>query len=243
MLVDALTLATALNELSGGRCTAPVAEERVRREGIHHVADVDGVLGLDPLHLIPLRIALARVEARFAGTQWLLLLPRPGRLAGLRGPADVTSLALEAGVIVVAADGGPGWVPFQVGPAVQWRIVDTARPLTPPTPTEAARTLASVITDAAGGLASLGVAAGTRPRVERASLPPGYPTGSASLLERALVVLAAARAGLDAQSEVVSSYAVLGREGHLRELQDAALDAVSAAASWPSRAMQSEVGR
>ncbi|HSN44506.1 MAG TPA: hypothetical protein VLR88_10685, partial [Propionibacteriaceae bacterium] len=248
-----------LNELSGGRCTAPEAEELIRGKhvsgeegpgpstspdpGIHHVADVDGVLGLDPLHLTPLRIALARVEARFAGTQWLLLLPRPGRLAGLRGPAEVTTLALEAGAIVVASDGGPGWIPLQVGPAIQWRVVDVQRPLAPPTPSEASRAFASIVIEAAGGLASLGATAGTRPRSAPLLLPRGYPTMSASLLDRALTVLTAYRAGMDAQSEIVSSFAVLGREGHLRELRDAALDAVSAAASWPSRAMQSEVGR
>lgn len=240
MLADVITLTTTLNELSAGRCTAPGAEDRIRGQVIHHVADGEGVLGLDPLHLVPLRLALARVEARMAGTQWLLLLPRPGRLAGLRGPSQVTEQALDAGAIVLASDGTAGWIPFRVGPAIQWRIVRAERPLAPATPAEAARILSSTMAEAAGDLAAAGAAAGRRPNPDRGRLPGGYSPRSASLLDRALLVLAAARAGLDAQGEIVTAHAALGREGHLRELQDAALDAVSAAASWPEWAMRSE---
>lgn len=243
VLADALNLTTTLNELSAGLCTAPEAEARIRGSRIHHVADLDGVLGLDPLHLVGLRLALARTETRFAQTQWLLLLPRPGRLGGLRGPADVTSLALDAGAIVLASDGRLGWIPLAVGPAIQWRLVRAERPMVPPLPREATGAFAAVLAEEGAGLASLGVRAGRRPRIECLALPAGYPARSASLLERASVVLAAASAGLDAQTEIVTSHSVLGRELHLRRLADAALDAVSAAASWPSWAMESEPSR
>ena len=63
----------------------------------HHVHDPDEVLGLfehDPLSSVPIRMALARIshDPRDIPVLWGLLLPVPGQLAGLRGPAQVLSL-------------------------------------------------------------------------------------------------------------------------------------------------------
>ncbi|MEL4357233.1 MULTISPECIES: hypothetical protein [unclassified Luteococcus] len=243
MLDACLRLATGLNRLSEGRITAPELEAAVRADGTpHHVHDPDGLLCLDavardPLTSVPLRLALARLDRTPA--VWALLLPRPGHPAGLRGPTEVTRAALEAEAVVLTHDGSLAWLGQQVGGGVQWRLARAERPLPPPDPREQARHFSRLVADAASALAGLDLTAGSRPGEVRApALGAGYPSRSQTLLDRAWLMLTAVDAALTAQPEVLHSHAVLTRERHLRELADAALDAVSAAASWPERALE-----
>lgn len=248
MLDDCLALVSALNALAEGRATAPDAELAVRGQSPHHVHDPDGVLGLDPLAQVPLRLALARVDhGRLPGVAgdgqqaepvWALLLPRPGRMAGLRGPVELNRLALAAGAVVTTHDGAVAWFGQRVGEGVQWRVGRLERPLPPPDPREAARQLGGVVAAGTRGLAALGVVAGARPAAGHApALGAHYPERSQLLLDRAWLLLAAGEQALAAQPEVLYSHAVLVRETHLRELVGTALDAVSAAASWPQRSL------
>ncbi|MEL4504045.1 hypothetical protein AAEX63_04595 [Luteococcus sp. H138] len=244
MLDVSLRLATTLNRLASGRTNAPDAEQVVRGDGTpHHVVDPDGLLGLDPLRAVPLRLALARLEHGRLGSPnptegatpvWALLLPRPGRPAGLRGPADFTRAALECESVVLTHDGTLAWLGERVGGGVQWRLARADRPLPPPDPRECARQFSRTVAQAASVLSELDLAVGARPgEVHAPVLGEGYPSRSQTLLDRAWLVLLAVDAALASQHEVLHSHAVLTRERHLRELADAALDAISAATSWP----------
>lgn len=240
MLESCLRLARTLNALSEGSLDAAHAEHLLRSSGgveaPHHVADPDGLLGLDPLAQVPLRQALARVDRD--GRTWALLLPRPGRMAGLRGPVALNREAVSLGAVVLPHDGGPAWLGRQVGHGVQWSVQRAERPVPPTDPREAARMFARRLAEASEALALLEHTAGDRPDPGHApSLGGHYPATSQKLLDRAWLVLAAVDAGLEAQHEVLHSHGVLTRERHLRELADVALDAVTAAASWPSRAL------
>ncbi|GAA1390554.1 hypothetical protein [Luteococcus peritonei] len=250
MLDLCLALCSSLNAMAEGRLTAPDAEALVRRGTAHHVHDPDQLLGLDPLAQVPLRLALARLAhggrpaagpggaIGSAPPVWALLIPRPGRMAGLRGPLQANRLALEAGAVVTTHDGSLAWFGQQVGEGVQWRLARLERPLPPPDPREAARSLTRLVGQGAQALAELGVVAGQRPDAIHAPvLGAHYPERSQLLLDRAWLLLAASEQALAAQSEVLHSHAVLVREKHLRELLEVALDAVSAAASWPQRSL------
>lgn len=248
MLDVSLRLATTLNRLASGRTNAPDAEQAVRAGGTpHHVADPDGLLGLDPLRSVPLRLALARLEHSPFGTAtgtaatpvWALLLPRPGRPAGLRGPVGLTRAALAAQAVVLTHDGSLVWLGEGIGGGVQWRLARANRPLPPPDPRETARHFSRLVAQSASALAGLELTAGQWPdELHPPVLGDGYPTRSQTLLDRAWTVLLAADAALASQHEVLHSHAVLMRERHLRELADAALDAISAAASWPEWALE-----
>lgn len=243
MFEDSLRLAVVLNALAERAISAPFAERALAGgETPHHVHDPEGLLGLDPVSAVPLRQALARLEHAPAGRArpaWALLLPRPGRMAGLRGPLEVNRAALDAGAVVMTHDGSLAWLGQRVGAGVQWRIALAERPLPPPDPREVARLLPRTIAQVAQELHGLDVTGGERPGPEPApELGDHYPAASQALVERAWTVLAAAEAGLAQQHEVLHSHAVLTRERHLRELADAALDAISASVSWPTRSME-----
>ena len=243
VLDECLRLTTVLDDLSAGRTNAPQAEARLQQGGRpHHVFDPDGLLGLDPIAQVPVRLALARIEhgqlSPGVRPVWALLLPRPGRMAGLRGPLEVNRAALGAGAAVMPHDGTLCWLGEQVGEGMQWRLARAERPFPPPDPREAARQLGAVLAGAASALAELDIAAGERPdEVHAPVLGPGFDERSQHLLDRAWLLLTTVDAALEAQSAVLHSHAVLTRERHLRELADAALDAISAAASWPSDAL------
>ncbi|EFT80954.1 hypothetical protein HMPREF9602_00308 [Cutibacterium acnes HL030PA2] len=135
MLEICCRLTCLLNDLCAGRTTAPHAEaELLRMAAAHHVHDPDETLGLsehDPLSSVPIRMALARISHVPHDTPvlWGLLLPAPGQLAGLRGPAQVNRAALDAGAVVVCHQGsttmpaGTAWIPHPVGSAMQWTVV------------------------------------------------------------------------------------------------------------------------
>lgn len=240
-LIEGLRLVSVLNAMTGSGLDAPRAEHllRVADDGepgrAHHVFDPAGVLGLEPERGTPVRIALGRVANTLPGERWSLLLPEPGRLAGLRGPAETNSAALETGVIVVAHSGGLGWLPRPIGPAMQWQLVAAERPLLPPTPSEATRALNEQILDAAKELAGLDSPAGTRPE-DAASLSLGrsYSPVNQKLLDRAMLWREASRAGRAASPQLLHSHGVMVRDEQLRLLDDICRQAISAAASWPA---------
>lgn len=241
-VLECLHLTSVLNAMAVGLIGAPQAEYalRIAPDGdsgrAHHAVDEEGLLGLDPDAGSPVRIVLARVAAVMPNQKWVLLLPRPGRLTGLRGPQTTNRLALDCGAIVVARGGGLAWLPRPVGPAMQWQLVAADAPLLPATPGEAARALNEQVLMAAQELGRLDAPAGRRPDdAASISLGPAYPAANQGLLDRALLWRAACRAGLTATAGVVTSHAVLAREAQLRTLQGLCEDAVSAAASWPGR--------
>ncbi|SER49315.1 hypothetical protein SAMN05443377_101143 [Propionibacterium cyclohexanicum] len=226
--------------MAAGLISAPQAEYALRTSSNgtpgrpHHAVDEQELLGLASDTGSPVRIVLARVAAVMPTQRWVLLLPRPGRLRGLRGPVPTNRLALECGAIVVARDGGLAWLPRPVGPAMQWQLVAAQRPIPPSTPGEAARALNEQVLDAARELGRLDAPAGRRPEgATSITLGPAYPAANQELLDRALLWREACRAGLDASPASLHSHAVLARETQLRTLEGLCEDAVSAAASWP----------
>ncbi|WP_420175662.1 hypothetical protein [Luteococcus sp. OSA5] len=244
MLEVCLRLTSTLNQLAAHQTNPAQAEDRLRSGQVpHHVHDADALLGLDPLQAVPVRQALSRIAhaptPRTGVAPWALLLPRPGRMAGLRGPLELNRAALAAGAVVMSHEGELAWLGQQVGAGVQWRLMRANTPLPVPDPRDAARQLGQVMTAAAQGLDALDLVAGQRPdQLHSPTLGEGYDARAQQLLDRAWLVLAATDQALAEQHEVLHSHGVLTRERHLRELADAALDAISAAASWPEWALQ-----
>ena len=207
----------------------------------HHVHDPDEVLGLfehDPLSSVPIRMALARIshDPRDIPVLWGLLLPVPGQLAGLRGPAQVNRAALDAGAVVVCHQGsttmpaGTAWIPHPVGSAMQWTIVRGAAPLPPPTPADADPLLRSAVSATAAQLTDLGMVAGNRSDVVAPHLT-GHRPADQRLLDSAWTVMMACDAGRE--STMFTAYGAQTRETALRQLRNAASQAVTAATSWP----------
>ena len=207
----------------------------------HHVHDPDEVLGLfehDPLSSVPIRMALARIshDPRDIPVLWGLLLPVPGQLAGLRGPAQVNRAALDAGAVVVCHQGsttmpaGTAWIPHPAGSAMQWTIVRGAAPLPPPTPADAAPLLRSAVSATAAQLTDLGMVAGNRSDVVAPHLT-GHRPADQRLLDSAWTVMMACDAGRE--STMITAYGAQTRETALRQVRNAASQAVTAATSWP----------
>ena len=207
----------------------------------HHVHDPDEVLGLfehDPLSSVPIRMDLARIshDPRDIPVLWGLLLPVPGQLAGLRGPAQVNRAALDAGAVVVCHQGsttmpaGTAWIPHPVGSAMQWTIVRGAAPLPPPTPADADPLLRSAVSATAAQLTDLGMVAGNRSDVVAPHLT-GHRPADQRLLDSAWTVMMACDAGRE--STMITAYGAQTRETALRQLRNAASQAVTAATSWP----------
>ncbi|MFT8395187.1 hypothetical protein [Propionibacterium sp.] len=240
-VIESLRLTSVLNAMAAGLLSAPQAEAQLRTTETgasgrpHHVVDEQQLLGLPADAGSPVRLALARIVNRMPAERWTLLLPRPGRLGGLRGPVETNQLALECGAVVAARRVGVAWLPRPVGPAMQWQLVWAEAPLPPPTPGEAARALSEQVLVAARELGELDAPAGRRPRCAASVvLGRAYPQACQGLLDKALLWREACQAGLDATSETLHSHAALTRERHLHDLNQLCLDAISAAASWPA---------
>ena len=233
-----MQLCATLNELGAGMTSAAWAERRLRvADQPHHVADPWGLLELDRQTGTPIRLALARVEQLIPAGRWALLLPRPGRLGGLRGPASTTTLAIQAGAIVVAHDGGVGWLPHPIGPAMQWLLVPVAPPLLPEDPATASRLLAEAVLDAEGVLSALDQPSGKRPsHYWSVRLGPAFDRRNQTLLDRAAGLHAACEAGLSQMDGLLDSHAHERRMRVLAELDAECLRAISSAVSWPAGA-------
>lgn len=198
----------------------------------HHVVDEDGLITLNPLQSTELEALLGVLPRQL----WVLALPRPGNLGGLRGPAELVAAALAAGAAVVAADGGLAFVPHVVGPGVQWQLLPASAPATPPGLYEAERALNELVLEAGPTLARLDTVSGTRPRASGTdALGPAYGRREQLAADKALRLIGAAEAGLADESGVLSSFAAERRGQVLRQLRDAAADCLVAAASRPSR--------
>lgn len=233
MIADAIRLAATLNDVSLGRVGAATAEAALRPDGTpHHVLDREGVLGLDPLSGTPLRLALAAVE-RSGLTTWRLSLPRPGRFAGLRGPAELNREAVEVGAAIVDT-AGRCWLPYPVGEAMQWTLARANAPLPASQLAEARQLLNHAILTAERALRELGMAAGQRPEpFDNDLLGEFYPRANHTLLTRALALHDACQAGLSSTPDVLTSFGQEVRERELRTLDAACLDAIEAAVSNP----------
>jgi hypothetical protein len=234
--LPSVRLASHLNALLHARLSSEVAAAAITDPDVaHHLIDADSRLGLDPLTAHPLASVLPAL--RMAEPEaWMLALPVPGALGPLRGPREFNEAALECGEAVVGTTSGVGLVPYRVGPAVQWQAFRAERPLATLTPYDAERALNEVVLESAATLTSLEVAAGTRPRQDRAlRLAPGYPSRQLATAERAARLLQAADVALDDDGAAISAFEADRRALALRRLRTAASDALCAAVSFPPR--------
>jgi len=198
----------------------------------HHVVDPDHLLGLDPVRATELAVSLGPLAAREHET-WVLALPSPGALGGLRGPRELNEAALEVGEVVIATTAGIALVPYRVGQAVQWRVFRAERPLPPPVPYDAERQLNEAVLAAASTLTRLQVAAGTRPRLTAtASLAPGYSARRQAAADRAARLVVACDAALTSDGGAISAFEADTRFRELRTVRSAAALALCAAATW-----------
>lgn len=229
----ALRMTVNLNAVAHHRLTVEQAAMGVLGGDVaHHVVDPDDLLDLDPLRATELSEALPVLAGR-EPEAWILVLPTPGALGSLRGPAHVNQAALDVGEAVVALHGGLALVPFRVGRAVQWRVFAAMRPFAPPVPYDAERQLNEVVLGAAQALTRLDVASGVRPRAGlSASLAPGYSGRQQATADRAARLLAACDAALTSDGAAISAFEADARFRELRSVRAAAAQALCAAASW-----------
>lgn len=238
-------MAAALNCLVGGELDPGRAEVLVTgSKQAHHVRDDTGGLGLPPEGGTPLRVALGRVAATASPDQvWQVVSAFPGRTGGLRGPSELTRLAIDHGAVVVPVTGGQAWVPLVLGTqdeirAVQWLLVPADRPIPAPTPGEAHDALRQAMAATEHGMpTTISVAPPPRPAAATLELPPGYP-GSSQRLVATATQLAAASAWARDHAAGTSSFELSGAEHLLHDLYFAAVAAVDAAVSWPQRALR-----
>lgn len=228
----AIRLTGNLNVLRHTAVSAEVSAREVTGGDVaHHVVDPEGLLELNPISANELDTAMRAALARFPG-DWTLILPRPGMLGALRGPAPLTRFALEMGSAVVAREGGLAWVPQPVGSAVQWVLLPAEKPALPTAPTEADRHLSETVLRIADALAAQEMSSGERPELAFAPLPSAYGGRSKKLATKALRLIHAVDAALADDSGMLHSHAIQTRRTALVEVQRAAIDALSAAVSW-----------
>ncbi|GAE75149.1 hypothetical protein JCM18918_838 [Cutibacterium acnes JCM 18918] len=242
MLEICCRLTCLLNDLCAGRTTAPHAEaELLRMAAAHHVHDPDETLGLsehDPLSSVPIRMALARIShvpprhSRAVGSA--AACPRSACWSARSGSGQPSrsrrrcSRRLSSSSTTMPA--GTAWIPHPVGSAMQWTVVRAVAPLPPPTPADAAPLLRSAICATAAQLNELSMMGGRRPDV----VPPyltGHRPADQRLLDSAWTVMMACDAGRE--STMITAYGAQTRETALRQLRNAASQAVTAATSWP----------
>jgi hypothetical protein len=231
--LPSVRMSANLNSLMRGQQSIEQADRAiVGRDVAHHVVDLDGVLGLDPLQASTLDAALeALLAAELAG--WFLALPVPGSLAPLRGPAPFNLAALDQGEAVVASTAGVGLVPIRVGQAIQLRIFAAEQPLAPSSPREAEQALNEVVIEAAATLSRLDVAGAARPALASGmTLAPGYSTRQQSAAERAARLLVACDAALLDDGASITSFEAERRAAELRRVRAKAGEALGSAVSW-----------
>lgn len=229
-----LRLAALLNAHAAGAVEAGgLTGWMVRPEVAHHVVNPEDRLGLESVDATPLTLALPRLAAVEPET-WVLALPVPGALGGLRGPRELNQAALAAGEAVVGAGGGIALVPYRVGPAIQWRVFAAERPFLPAAPYDAERQLSEAVLRAGQVLQRLDVAAGARPAEPELVLPPGYDRRSRASADRAMRLLTACELALADDGGSVSAYEAQVRAAQLRSVRDAAREALCAAVTWPA---------
>lgn len=231
---------------------------------------VDAVTGSDALHRVvdlpgedaPVSLALALGRLRTLGVTGLrLVLPEPGDLVGLPGPASFTTQALAAGsaVLTVAPPDVaplalvPTAAPSAEGDVVRWDVVPVEFSLAPyglPTLSEAERALAEGMRETTATLDLLDVAkgrddvAGALSRLDRqlrdlplpASLEPRAQRAVVSALRLVGILTVAA----DADSAAITAAEAQRRAEAIRPLRRTARHALCAA--W-SAALEPTHGR
>jgi hypothetical protein len=231
--VPSLRLTAALNALAGETVLSGEMWVRsvVGQDVAHHVVDPDDLLGLDSEHAEPLGDALPRLVER-EPAHWVLSLPIPGGLSGLRGPKQLNLAAIEQGEAIIAVTAGIALVPYRVGPAIQWRLFPAEPPLLPPGPYDAERELSEAVLRAADTLQHLDVAGGDRPADPALRLPTIYPNRQRLAADRAARLLVACEAALTDDGNALSSYEAEVRSRELRAVRDCARTALCAAVTW-----------
>lgn len=215
---------------------------------------VDAVLADATTHVFggpagPRSLLEATAAARQAdATGFGAAFPAPGDPSGLAGPPDFTMAATDAGEALVAlgvrTEPGIGWVPAQVGHAVEWTPYGAGRRM-PPDLGDADRTLRRALLETANELARLDVAR-WRPEVADALhdlrdgapvvAPPGVPPRAVDLARRALHLQEVVDLALDDDGAAVSAREIAARRAVLVPLGTAARHALTAACSpdgWP----------
>ncbi|MCR1782893.1 hypothetical protein KVF89_10145 [Nocardioides carbamazepini] len=209
---------------------------------------VDAVRGDDVSHVVsspdgPSSLLLELAAARNHGADGVAAaFPAPGDPAGLRGPRELTTAAIEAGEVVLLP--GSALVPRQVGRAVEWTVLPAAR-RPPPDVGDADRRLRAALLTAANVLAGLDVAR-WQPLVAdelhdlRAGVPvaapPGTPGRCVDLASRALHLEAVVELALRDDGGALSAGDAAARRDTLEPLERAARHALTAACSpdgWP----------
>ncbi|GAA4812672.1 hypothetical protein GCM10023200_58050 [Actinomycetospora chlora] len=196
-------------------------------------------------------LVLARQRLGPAGPDARLVMPAPGDIRGLPGPAALRSAALEVGECAVLAGPGLAAVPAPVADGVlRWTVhlVDDVPPAPHPSVAEAEHDLRGAVRDAADTLAALDVArprAGVREEIAdslrrrpRPTWPAGTPGRPLRVLQHAdeveAILLAASG---DDLGGAVSSSAALARTDALRPLATAVRAARVAAVAETVRAL------
>ncbi len=180
-------------------------------------------------------LALARRRSAGTGPDARIVLPAPGDVRGLPGPAALRAAALEAGECAVLAGPALALVPSAVADGVlRWTVhlVDDVPPPAHPSLADAEHELRSGVRDAADTLAALDVARprrGVREEIAdalrrrpHASWPTGTPGRPLRVLQHAdeveAILLAASG---DDPGGAMSSSAALARNDALRPLATA----------------------
>lgn len=209
---------------------------------------LDAVHGDDVTHVVlspdgPSSLLLELAAARNHGADLVAAAyPAPGDPAGLRGPRELTTAAVEAGEVVLLP--GTGLVPRQVGRAVEWTVLPAER-RPPPDLADADRQLRAALLTAANLLADLDVARwqplvadelhDLRTAVPVAA-PPATPARCVDLAGRALHLEAVVELALRDDGGALSVSDATARRAALEPLERAARHALTAACSpdgWP----------
>lgn len=230
------------NAVLAGLVSPDTAAERICGRDCHRV------LGWAGMEESTLPVTLARL--RTAGVTGLrLVLPVPGDVHGLPGPADFNVEALDAGEAVLL-DGREAWglVPAVLeenpddcpGTGVHWHAKRVHPvPLDTPSLAEAERELAETMRAATEALDALEVARWRPEAADRISairsgngadvLAPGYPPRAHRVLALAQRVSAIAALAADDDGAAFNLHGMAGREAELRPLARAARRAQLAA--------------
>lgn len=233
LLTAAVALTANLNACRHSALSPEVAARAVvGNHTAHHVIDEQCLLGLDPLAANELDSAIAAALV-LVNSDWLLAVPRPGRLAPLAGPADLTAAALAAGVAVLPMAGGPAWIPHAVGPAIQWRISYAAAPRPVAGPAESDRNLREVVLRVGRRLADMPLGSVERPEHDGPPELPGcFGARAEQSLARAWSLMHAMEAALIDDGDTLHVHAIEARRQAVTAVRDAAEEALCAAVSW-----------
>lgn len=233
LLSAAVALTANLNACRHSVLSPEVAARAVvGNHTAHHVIDERGLLGLDPLAANELDSGIA-AALLLVDSDWLLAVPRPGRLAPLAGPPDLTAAALTAGAVVLPVAGGPAWIPMAVGPAIQWSIASAATPKPVAGPAEVDRHLRQVVLRAGRRLEDLPLGSADRPESDGPpELPSCFGARAEKSLARAWSLARAMDAALADDGDTLHVHAIEARREALNEIRNAAEETLCAVVSW-----------